>query len=381
MTSAQPGFFFTILSFVLVIGPLIFVHELGHYLVGRACGVKAEVFSIGFGRELFGWTDGKGTRWKVCLLPLGGYVKFAGDMNAAGQPSREWLMLPAEERARTFQAKPVWQRFLIVAAGPFTNFLIAILIIAGFVMAIGKPVTPPVIAKIQAGSAAAKAGLRPLDRITAIDGHPIADFEDLQTDLMLKRPVPIHVDFVRGGRTMSVVAHLTTEVERDQFRNETTRSVLGVWPVKTRIVTVSPFAAIGTGFQQTWRIVSVSAQGMKQIVVGERSIKDLSGPLKTARFSGEQTSLGPLSYLWFLVVVSINLGFINLLPIPMLDGGHLLFYVIEAVRRRPLQPQAQEWAFRTGLAALLALMIFVTLNDLASFGLWSKLGGLIGGIG
>ncbi|HEY1605149.1 MAG TPA: M50 family metallopeptidase [Allosphingosinicella sp.] len=378
MTSAQPGFLWTILSFVLVIGPLIFVHELGHYLVGRACGVKADVFSIGFGRELFGWTDGKGTRWKVSLLPLGGYVKFAGDMNAAGQPSREWLMLPAEERAKTFQAKPVWQRFLIVAAGPLTNFLIAIVIIAAVVMALGKPVTPPVVDKVQAGSAAAKAGLQPMDRITVIDGHPIADFEDLQTDLMLKRPVPVRVDFVRGGRKMSVIAKLTTDVEHDQFRNETTRSLLGVWPVKTQIVPVSPFEAIGTGLQQTWRIVSVTAEGMKQIVVGERSVKDLGGPLKTARFAGEQTSLGPLSYLWFLMVVSINLGFINLLPIPMLDGGHLLFYAIEAVRRRPLQPQAQEWAFRTGLAALLALMIFVTLNDLASFGLWSKLGGLIG---
>ncbi|HEX4739677.1 MAG TPA: M50 family metallopeptidase [Allosphingosinicella sp.] len=377
MTSVHPGFLWTVLSFVLVIGPLIFVHELGHYLVGRACGVKADVFSIGFGRELFGWTDRRGTRWKVSLLPLGGYVKFAGDMNAASEPSDEWLMLPAEERAKTFQAKKVWQRFLIVAAGPVTNFLIAIVVIAGLVIALGKPVTPPVIYKVQAGSAAAKAGLQPLDRITAIDGHSVADFEDLQTDLMLKRPVPVRVDFVRGSQNLSVVARLTTDVERDTFGNQTSRSLLGVQPVKTRIVAVSPFEAIGTGLRETWRVLSVTAEGLKQIIVGERSLKELGGPLRTARYSGEQTSLGPLSYLWFLIVVSINLGFINLLPIPMLDGGHLLFYAIEAVRRRPLQPQAQEWAFRTGLAALLMLMIFVTLNDLASFGLWTKLGGLI----
>jgi regulator of sigma E protease len=378
LTSAQPGLLWTILSFVIVVGPLIFIHELGHYVVGRLCGVKADVFSIGFGQELFGWTDRRGTRWKVSLLPLGGYVKFAGDMNAAGQPSDEWLMLPAEERAKTFQAKPVWQRFLIVAAGPVTNFLIAILIIAGFALAVGKVVTPPVVDKIEANSAAAGAGLRPLDRIVAVDGRRVDDFEDVRTILMLRRSEPVRVDFLRGGTPMTVTPHLKMEVDKDQFGNEFRRSVLGVWPGKPHIVSVSPVGAVGTAFTQTGQVISLTAKAIGQILTGTRSVKDLSGPLKTAQFSGEQTSLGPIPYLGFLAFVSINLGFINLLPIPMLDGGHLLFYAIEAVRRRPLQPQAQEWAFRTGLAALLALMIFVTLNDLASFGLWSKLGGLIG---
>jgi regulator of sigma E protease len=378
LTSAHPGFLFTILSFLLVIGPLIFVHELGHYLVGRACGVKADVFSIGFGRELFGWTDRRGTRWKVSLLPLGGYVKFAGDMNAASEPSHEWLMLPAEERARTFQAKPVWQRFLIVAAGPLTNFLLAILIIAVFAMIVGKVETPPVVAKIEPNSAAVQAGLRPLDRIVAINGQRIATFEDLRDALVLKREEAVRVDFLRSGKPMTATAHLKMDVEKDTFGHEIRRSVLGVRPVQSRVVPVSPIGALGAAVQQTWEVISITARAMGQIVVGERSVKDLGGPLKTAQVSGEQTSLGPLSYLGFLVLVSINLGFINLLPIPMLDGGHLLFYAIEAVRRRPLQPQAQEWAFRTGLAALLALFIFVTFNDLASFGLWSKLHGLIG---
>lgn len=378
MTHSEPSLLWTIFSFLIVIGPLIFLHELGHYLVGRACGVKADVFSIGFGRELFGWTDRRGTRWKLSLLPLGGYVKFAGDMNAAGQPSDEWLMLPAEERARTFQAKPVWQRFLIVAAGPLTNFLIAIVIITGFALAAGKAVTPPIVNKVVAGSAAEQAGIRPLDRIVAIDGHRIDDFADLQDALMLKQAEPVRVDFLRGGRALSVTAHLKMEVERDEFGHEGRRSLLGVSPTATRIVSVSPLTAVGTACGETWRVVSITARAMGQIIVGKRSVKDLGGPLKTAQFSGERASLGPISYLSFLVIVSINLGFINLLPIPMLDGGHLLFYAIEAVRRRPLQPQAQEWAFRTGLAALLALMIFVTLNDLASFGLWSNLRGLIG---
>jgi regulator of sigma E protease len=378
VTSAQPGLLWTILSFLLVIGPLIFVHELGHYLVGRACGVKADVFSIGFGRELFGWTDRRGTRWKVSMLPLGGYVKFAGDMNAAGQPSDEWLMLPAAERAKTFQAKKVWQRFLIVAAGPATNFLVAILIIAGFVIAAGKVVTPSVVAKVEPGSAAAEAGLRPLDRIVAIDRQPIDDFEQVRTMLMLRKAEPVRVDFIRGGKPMTVTPRLKMEVDRDQFGNEFRRSLLGVLPVKSHSVAVSPFGAVAAAVNQTAQIVDLTVKAVGQILAGDRSVRDLGGPLQTARYSGEQTSLGPISYLAFLAFVSINLGFINLLPIPMLDGGHLLFYAIEAVRRRPLQPQAQEWAFRTGLAALLTLMIFVTFNDLASFGLWSKLRGLIG---
>lgn len=378
MTSAQPGFLWTILSFVLVIGPLIFVHEMGHYLVGRWCGVKADVFSIGFGRELFGWTDRRGTRWKVSALPLGGYVKFAGDMNAAGQPSDEWLMLPAEERARTFQAKPVWQRFLIVAAGPLTNFLIAILIIAGFALVEGDYVTPPVIAKVERGSAAAAAGLQPNDMIVALDGARVRTFEDVRNNLFLRKEEPVRVDFLRGGKPMTAVAQLKMTTDRDSFGNEQRRALLGVLPVSGHVVSVSPAGALNTAVKQTVRVVTLTGKAIWQIVTGARSAKDLSGPLKTAQFSGEQTSLGPIPYLGFLAFVSINLGFINLLPIPMLDGGHLLFYAIEGVRRRPLQPQAQEWAFRTGLAALLALMIFVTLNDLASFGLWSKLHGLIG---
>jgi regulator of sigma E protease len=378
LTSAQPAFLWYVFSFLLVIGPLIFVHEMGHYLVGRWCGVKADVFSIGFGSELFGWTDRRGTRWKVSVLPLGGYVKFAGDMNPASQPSDEWLMLPAEERARTFQAKPVWQRFLIVLAGPFTNFLVAILIMAGFVMAVGELVTPPAIAGIERGSGAQEAGLRPGDVLRVVDGHRIVDFNDVRAALMLKGNEPVRVEFMRQGRVMAVTARLKTDVERDQFGHENRRSILGVEPVKGHIVSVSPVAAFGAAIEQTGRIVTLTAKAMGQIITGARSVKDLGGPLSTARYSGEQTSLGPIAYLGFLTFVSINLGFINLLPIPILDGGHLLFYVIEAVRRRPLQPQAQEWAFRTGLAALLALMIFVTLNDLASFGLWSKLGGLIG---
>ena len=374
--TGSPGIFWTILSFLLVIGPLIFVHELGHYFVGRWFGVKAETFSIGFGREIAGWTDKRGTRWKLSWLPLGGYVKFAGDMNPASQPSNEWLALPAEERNKTFQAKPVWQRFLIVAAGPVTNFIVAILVIAGFFMAIGEPRTPPVIATVEPGTAAAEAGLKPGDRIVAVDGGSVSRFEDISRLVVLHPGKRVAVRFEREGRLGEVQARLKLDVKRDRFGNEFRSGQLGVSGTPV-IEAVSPVQALGASVRTTWFVVTTTVEGIGQIVTGKRSVKELGGPLKIAKFSGEQASLGILAFLWFVAVISINLGFINLLPIPMLDGGHLLLYLVEGVRRKPLRPEAQEWAFRTGLAALLALMVFVTFNDLASFGLWSKLGGLI----
>ena len=375
--NGNPGFLWTIVSFLLVIGPLIFVHELGHYLVGRWCGVKEETFSIGFGREIAGWTDRRGTRWKLAWLPLGGYVKFAGDMNPASQPSPEWLSLPAEERAETFQAKPVWQRFLVVLAGPMTNFLAAILILTGFNVAYGVPETPPVIGVVDKASGAAEAGLRPGDRILTIDGRRIDRFEDITPVVVLTTGGPLSLEVERGGRIFAASVRPRILVERDRFGNEIRRPVLGVLPGDQVLTPVSPLGALAASVRQCWVVVETTVKGLAQIVTGRRSVKEMGGPLKIAKFSGEQASMGLLAFLWFIAVISINLGFINLLPIPMLDGGHLFFYGIEAVRRKPLRPEAQEWAFRTGLAALLALVILVTFNDLASFGLWSKLGGLI----
>jgi regulator of sigma E protease len=375
--SDNPGIPWTILSFLLVIGPLIFVHELGHYFVGRWFGVQADAFSIGFGREIVGWTDRRGTRWKVGWLPLGGYVKFAGDMNPAGQASPEWLALPAEERARTFQAKPVWQRFLVVLAGPATNFLAAILILTGFNLAYGVPQTPAVVGAFDRPSAAAQAGLRPGDRILRVDGKDIDRFEDIIPIVALKIDGPLKLEIDRQGRRFEVDVTPRMVSEKDQFGNEMRRPMLGIAPAGQVLKPTSPLGAVAASARQCWVVVATTIRGLGQIVTGRRSVKEMGGPLKIAKFSGEQASMGLLAFLWFLAVISINLGFINLLPIPMLDGGHLFFYGIEAVRRKPLRPEAQEWAFRTGLAALLALMILVTFNDLASFGLWSKLGGLI----
>ncbi|HYN46776.1 MAG TPA: M50 family metallopeptidase [Allosphingosinicella sp.] len=375
----NPGFLFTILAFLLVIGPLIFIHELGHYYAGRWFGVKADTFSIGFGRALFGWTDKRGTYWKVGWLPLGGYVKFAGDMNPASTPSDEWLSLPAEERAKTFQSKPLWQRFIIVAAGPITNFLFAIIAFMIIFATIGYPTTPASVGAVTQGSVAAAAGFRPGDQIVAADGRAIDTFADLQTYVALRPEQAMVFTVRRAGGEIEIRATPRAKIETDQFGNEARIGRLGIAPQGLVEFERLPWYQLpGTAVGMTIDTVETMVTALGQVVTGRRSLEELGGPLRIAEVSGQQASLGWLPFFWLVTVVSINLGFINLLPIPLLDGGHLLFYVVEGVRRKPMKPEAQEWAFRTGLAVLLALMIFVTFNDLASFGLFTKLGGLIG---
>ncbi|WP_419825362.1 M50 family metallopeptidase [Sphingomonas sp.] len=364
--------------FLLVIGPLIFLHELGHYLVGRWCGVKADAFSIGFGRELLGWTDSAGTRWKVGALPLGGYVKFAGDMNPASQPSAEWLALPPHERARTFQAKPVWQRFLIVLAGPAVNFLFALVVLAGILIAYGEPVTPPVVARVIPRSAAAEAGLRTGDRIVAINGVAVRRFEDIGGYTALRPDTRMHLDLVRAGQPAALDVVTKASQTSDRFGNTARIGVLGIAAGGGRMepVPLAEVPARAAGYVGDAVVTTVVA--LRQIVVGERSAKEMSGPVGVARVAGQQATLGWFAVALLMAGISINLGFINLLPVPMLDGGHLLFYVVEAVRRKPVAPAVQEWAFRSGLALLLGVMLFVTFNDLGMAGLWARLAGLIG---
>ncbi|WP_034159584.1 M50 family metallopeptidase [Sphingomonas sp. ERG5] len=373
-----PGLWLTILAFVLVIGPLVFVHEMGHYLAGRLFGVKADAFSIGFGREIFGVTDKRGTRWKFGWLPLGGYVKFAGDMNAAGQPDAAWLALPAEERSRTFQAKPVWQRAIIVAAGPAVNFILAVLILMGFALAYGDSRTTTVVGAVEKGSAAAAIALQPGDRITAIGGRSVAWFEDIRRYVRIRAGEQAEVTFDRGGVSIRRTVTIGTQVQRDRFNNEYRLGLLGVAPAQAVRVSVGLLEAPGVAVRGVRDIVGMMVETLGQIITGKRSVKELGGPLSIAKASGEQLALGPDAFVFLIALVSINLGFINLLPVPMLDGGHLFFYAIEAIRRRPVRPEVQEWAFRGGLVALFALMMLVTFNDLGAFGLWKNLAGLIG---
>ncbi|PVX29133.1 RIP metalloprotease RseP [Sphingomonas pokkalii] len=376
--SQTPGILFTVLAFALVIGPLVFLHELGHYLAGRAFGVKAEEFSIGFGREIAGVTDRRGTRWKFGWLPLGGYVRFAGDMNPASQPSPEWLQLPAAERAKTFQSKPLWQRAIIVAAGPVTNFLVAIVILSAFAMLFGQNRTPSVVGTVLPGSPAAAAGLQPGDRIVALGGRSVATYMDMVQFTQLRPNEQVRIDMVRDGQPRSVDAVIGTRLERDRFGNEFRIGQLGIGAAESVQVPVGVLEAPLVGLRNTADIVRMTVDGLGQIITGRRSVAELGGPLKIAQVSGERLSLGPIEFAFLIALVSINLGFINLLPVPVLDGGHLLFYAVEAVRRRPVEPQVMEWAFRGGLIAILALMLFVTLNDLGAFGVWRSLAGLIG---
>jgi regulator of sigma E protease len=374
----SPGLLLTVIAFVLVIGPLVFVHEMGHYLAGRWFGVKADAFAIGFGREVAGWTDRRGTRWKVGWLPLGGYVKFAGDMNAVSQPSAEWLALPPAERNATFQAKPVWQRAIIVAAGPAVNFVAAILILAGFALAYGDIRTPAVVGQAVEGRAAAQAGLRAGDRIVAIGGRRMVTFNDMVRFVKIRPGERVRIEYVRDDARRSVEARIGTEVQRDRFGNEFKIGMLGIAPAQPMVVRVSPIEAPVVAVRQTGETLLVMVETVGQVISGRRSVKELGGPISIAKVSGEQLTLGWPEFVNLIVLVSINLGFINLLPVPMLDGGHLMFYAIEAVRRKPVGADAQEWAYRGGLAAILALMLVVTFNDLGNLGLWRSLAGLIG---
>ncbi len=363
----SPGILLTLVGFALLLGPLIFLHELGHYTVGRWCGVKADVFSIGFGKELFGWTDKRGTRWRVAAIPLGGYVQFSGDANATSEPDEAAVAaMSVADRAKTFAVKPLWQRALIVAAGPAANILVAITIFAAFNLAYGKLYAPAVIGEFAAKSPAQAAGLLVGDRIIAIDGQKVSEFTDISE---MVRPYPgrrvaLHVG--RGLREFDSVVQLEDHLERDRFGNETHLGLLGVRSGAFEVQRVGPIDAVTLAGKQSWGIVRMLGVGMKQIVTGQRSLDELGGPIKTAKFSGEQLSLGWLNFVQFIAFISINLAFINLLPIPTLDGGHLAFYAAEAVRRRPLGARSQDWAFRTGLAFVLAFMLFVTINDLAS---------------
>jgi regulator of sigma E protease len=370
----SPPFWMYIVGFLLVLGPLITVHEFGHYMVGRLFGVKAEAFSIGFGKELFGRTDQRGTRWKLSALPLGGYVQFKGDMNPASIPDEDALAaIPASERHDAFHFKPLWQRALIVFAGPATNLIVAIAIFAAFFMVMGKPV--PVeperqltIAELTADSPAEQAGLAVGDRIVSIDGQAMRDFRTVQQTIMLHPGRTFAIGIERDGaeRTVRVTAG-STEIE-DGFGNTSLIGLIGVRPVgaEYEFAPQGLFTSVALGAERSVYLVDMMVTGLVQIVSGDRSLKELGGPIKIAKYSGEQFSLGPLAFVEFMALISINLAFINLLPLPALDGGHLAFYAAEAVRRKPVGPRGQELAFRTGIALVLMLMVFVTINDVVS---------------
>ena len=362
------------LAFLFVLTIVVFVHEYGHFWVGRRCGVGVKAFSIGFGRELFGWDDKHGTRWKISAVPLGGYVKFVGDMNGASVPDDAALARMSDaERAISFHTQPLAKRAAIVAAGPVANFILAILVFAGVAYFAGRQVLAPRIDTVQPGSAAAAADFRPGDLVISIDGRSIASFADMQRLVSTSAGDTLQFVIERNGRRLDVQATPTVrEVEVPGFGKQR-MGLLGIQgsrdPADLRFVRYGPLESLALGAQETWSVVDRTFNYLGKLVTGRESAQQLSGPIGIMRVSGEVASMGGIGPLVSLVaILSVSIGLINLFPIPLLDGGHLLFYAVEAVRGRPMSDRAQEIGFRIGLAIVVMLMLFATWNDIVHLG-------------
>ena len=360
----------SIVSFLVVLGVLVFVHEMGHYLAARWRGVHVEAFSIGFGRALTQWTDRRGTVWKLSWLPLGGYVKLHGQEQPVDvTPEERAAYLPG----RTFHEKSVLSRAIVVAAGPVANFLLAIVLFAGLFMALGRPQSVPVFSDVVAGGAAALAQLQVGDRVRSIDGTAITRFEDIRKIVATNPDQTMQFVIERDGQSIPVTVKTGVQVTRNGKIG-----VLGVRGAAGDYQKMGPLQAIGAGASETWDVVVQTMQSFGQMLSGTRGSEELGGPLRIAEMSGQVAQQGIPTLISFIALLSVNLGLINLFPIPILDGGHLVFYALEALRGRPLPPRAQQVGFRAGAAVLATLFIFATWNDLTHLGLFRWVAGLIG---
>jgi regulator of sigma E protease len=378
VASSTSGVVISILAFLLVLSIVVFVHEFGHFIVARWCGVAVRTFSIGFGREIFGFTDRKGTRWRFAWIPLGGYVKFLDDENAASQPSEDALQrMTPHERAGAFQTKPIWQRTAVVAAGPMANFLLAIAIYTAVNLTIGVRTITPRIGEVMPGMPAAAAGFEPGDVITSIDGWSIEGFEDVQRIIGVNGGRSLAVGINRDGEKLELVVTPKVEEQDDTFGGTFRRGLIGVKPssepeaVQTR--KVGAVEALGLGVRETYTNIAQTLQGIKEIIAGRQNADQMGGPIMIGELAGRVVVLGIVPMLLLIAFLSANIGFLNLLPIPVLDGGHLLFYGIEALRRKPLNQRMQEIGFQIGIALVLMLMVYVGLNDLLR--VWRRLTG------
>jgi regulator of sigma E protease len=359
---------YSILGFLFVLTVVVFFHELGHFLVARWCGVAVKTFSIGFGPEIVGFTDRHETRWRLSWIPLGGYVKFIDDENAASAGQKPLERLTPEERKGSFQNKPLASRAAVVAAGPIANFVLAIAIFTAIFTLFGERITPAKVDSVTPGGAAERAGFLPGDLVIGIDGEKIESFSEMQRIVATSADRPLHFEVDRGGKTIDITAVPERKEVTDYFGNTVRQGLLGIArsnaPGDSILKRHDPLTAFGMAVKECYFIVSQSLAYLYGVVTGRESADQLGGPIRIAQISGQVASVSFIALINLAAVLSVSIGLLNLFPIPMLDGGHLLFYSIEAIRGRPLSESTQEIGFRIGLALILMLMIFATWNDL-----------------
>ncbi len=352
-------------AFIVILSIIVFIHEFGHYYVAKKCGVKVEIFSIGFGKELFGWNDKSGTRWKFSLLPFGGYVKMFGDSNPASVVDQNAVKeMSAEDKKVSFYFQNVYKRIAVVSAGPIANFLLCILLLTVIFKVQGLTKVLPIIDQVQESSAAAEAGIKVGDRILTVNNTEIAEFDDLRNIVMTNGEKPLNIVLQRGTRKIDV--HLTPKISstKNIFGDEQKTPLIGVGASQFEYTKLGLGQAFIHANVETYNLSIAIVKAIGELITGQRSIKELSGPVKIAEYSGKSMSQGFIVVLWFMAMISVNLGVANLLPIPALDGGHLFYYIIEAVRGKPLPERVQMMGFQFGFAVLISLMIFTTSNDL-----------------
>jgi len=359
----------TIIPFLCVLTVVVFVHEMGHYLVGRACGIGVQAFSIGFGPELAGFTDRHGTRWKLSAVPLGGYVKFVGDVGATSTPSEEELAaLTPQERSVAFHLQPIWKRAATVFAGPAFNFLLTIAVFAVMFSVYGRFVFEPVVAEVRPGSPAAIAGIMPGDRFVSVDGAKGETFSDVQRLVSGRAGDAIVFVMLRDGGEVQVTATPEVSEQKDALGNTVKVGLIGVVNNQEvgqpRLVSYGPAEALGQAVLETGRIIERTGHFLQRFATGREDRCQLGGPVKIAEMSGKAASLGFMWLVQLVALLSVGIGFLNLLPIPPLDGGHLMFYLVEAVIRRPVPERFMEAVYRVGMLMVLGFMGFVFFNDI-----------------
>jgi regulator of sigma E protease len=365
-----------ILPFLVTLTVLVFIHEMGHYLIARANRIRVEVFSIGFGPEIYGWDDRFGTRWKISWIPLGGYVKFFGDANAASRRDSGLNTMTAQERDVSFHHKPLRQRAAVVAAGPIANFLLAIVLFAGIFSIFGQPFTPAVVSAVVPDSPAEAAGLQAGDRIVRIGGSNIDRFEDIQRIVQIRPNAELDLEILRDGAEVRLSVTPRMIEVTDTFGNTHRIGQLGIRSGAVDYVRHDPLTATWYGVKATLSVIDVTFVTLGQMFAGDRGTRDLAGPLGIAQMSSQVAQIGFVASLHFAAFLSVSLGLINLFPIPMLDGGHLLFYSIEALRGKPLSERVQDLGLRFGLLLVVGLLVLGTVNDLGRFNFFGFVSGL-----